>query len=387
MKAIKRYLHSTDIWYLLLCMICSGLSVLVLVSICQNVLGGVAVGESGFSAIFKGFREAFVQLGASCLGIVCAILLSLVDYRSLVNFWPVHMALTWGLVILTFLRTGPFGKAPLGTDNYSWIMLPGGLSLQPTELAKISFIMTFAMHLDNVHAHINEPKTLLKLLLHIGVPVLVVHFQGDDGTALVFLAIGGMMLFAGGLSIKYILSAVAAGAVAVPVLMLTGRFKGYQLDRILALFNPDEYEKIMYQQNMARVAIGAGRINGRGLFSNDHFYVPLAQNDFIFSYMAEAFGFLGSMAVIGVLFAIAIKTLTTGLRAQDRVGSYICVGVFATLAWQIIINLGMNLTLLPVIGVTLPFFSAGGTSVLMLYLCVGLVLSVYIHNKKTLFDR
>lgn len=361
--------------YLTLCIICSAISVVVLFSVSQareNI----------------NVRIVYVQAAASIAGVLCAIFLSLMDYRAMVNFWPLHVAITWGLVALTFLRIGPFGYNPEGTSNFAWIELPMGMTFQPTELAKISFIMTFAMHIDNVQHKINEPSTLAKLLLHLLAPIVIIHFQGDDGTAIVFAAIGCMMLFAGGLSFKYILGAIAAGCVALPIAMVTGKLQTYQLGRIMALFKPDDpaYKEFVFQQNAGRVAIGAGQISGRGLFSSDHYYVPMSQNDFIFSYMAEAFGFLGAIAVIGLLFAIAIKTLTTSLRATDRVGSYICVGIFSALAWQIIINLGMNLTLLPVIGVTLPFFSAGGTSSLMLYLCVGLVLSVYSHNKKSLFD-
>lgn len=375
MKSIKKYLKTNDMLYLLMCIICSVISVFVLISISQ-IRDNVTI------------RAAYVQAGASFAGIVCAIIFSMIDYRALVNFWPLHVGLTWGLVLLTFLRVGPFGYNPENTTNYAWIQLPLGMTFQPTELAKISFIMTFAMHIDNVQSKINQPSTLAKLLLHLGAPVLLVHFQGDDGTAIVFAAIGCMMLFAGGLSFKYILSAVAVGCVALPLAIFTGKLEPYQINRILALFNPDnpDYKTILFQQNAGKVAIGAGQISGRGLFGDNHYYVPNSHNDFVFSYIAESFGFLGAIAILILLFAIAIKTLTTALRATDRVGSYICVGIFSALAWQIIINLGMNLTLLPVIGVTLPFFSAGGTSSLMLYLCVGLVLSVYSHNKKSLFD-
>lgn len=387
MKSIKRYMRVTDIWYLILCVICTSISVAVLFSMCDLSILSADV-FPGWGAIFNDFRLVIVQAGVSLVGIVFAVILSKMDYRTLVNFWPIHTTLTWGLVALTFIRNGTFGYNPSNTTNYSWIKLPMGMTLQPTELAKISFIMTFAMHLDNVHNHVNEPATLVKLIAHMAVPALIVHFQGDDGTAIVFFAIGCLMLFAGGLSFKYIVAAVSLIGVTIPILMITGKLKPYQLERVLALFDQDNpiYANILYQQNAGRVAIGAGQISGRGLFGGQHYTVPLSQNDFIFSYIAESFGFLGAIAVVGLLFAIAIKTLTTALRAQDRIGSYICIGVFATLAWQIIINLGMNLTLLPVIGVTLPFFSAGGTSSLMLYLCVGLVLSVYIHNKKSLFD-
>ena len=180
------------------------------------------------------------------------------------------------------------------------------------------------------------------------------------------------------------------GHISEHVLAFTSTFpdalKGYQVDRIMALLYPDQYPDIARQQLGGMTAIGSGQIFGRGFFSDDHYSVINAQDDFMFSYLAECIGFVGCVIVLGALFFIAIRTLTTGLRSEDHIGTYICTGVFAAIAWQIIINLGMNLSLLPVIGVTLPFFSAGGTSALMMYLCVGLVMSVYMHNKQKLFS-
>ena len=163
-------------------------------------------------------------------------------------------------------------------------------------------------------------------------------------------------------------------------------FKGYQFDRIMVLFDPSYDLDLARQQLGGKTAIGSGQIFGRGFFTGDHYTVINAQDDFIFSYLAECVGFVGCVIVLAILFTIAIRTLTTGLRSEDHIGTYICVGVFAAISWQIIINLGMNLSVLPVIGVTLPFFSAGGTSALMMYLSVGIVTSVFMHNKKKLFS-
>ena len=178
-------------------------------------------------------------------------------------------------------------------------------------------------------------------------------------------------------------AAMAGGGLLGAIFLFPDLLQGYQMDRILSLFDPDNpiYKDVVLQQKYGRNAIGAGRILGRGLFSDAHTYVPRSENDFIFSYMAESIGFVGCLIVLGVLFAIAIRTLTIGLHSGQRMGTYLCVGVFAAIAFQLIINLGMNLMLLPVIGVTLPFFSAGGSSVLMLYICVGLVLSVYRNSR------
>ena len=201
----------------------------------------------------------------------------------------------------------------------------------------------------------------------------------------------GVMLFAAGLSWRYIGGAAAAvlSVSAIVVGFFRDKvFKSYQFARIMAVIYPDDpaYARYTYQQNKGVISIGSGQIFGRGLFGENHNVVPNVWNDFIFSYIAEAVGFVGCLVVLGVLFSIAFKTLATGLRSEDQCGSYICIGIFAAMFFQITINLGMNLQVLPVIGVTLPFFSAGGSSVTMLYLCVGVVLSVYLHNKKNLFE-
>ena len=225
------------------------------------------------------------------------------------------------------------------------------------------------------------------LLVHILLPVLAIHIQGDDGTALVFLGIGLVMLFAGGLS-PWLAGGAAGCAVGGGALLLALKpdiLKGYQFKRILAVLNPADpaLADFTYQQNKGAMAIGTGGLTGQGLFTGEHIFVPNAWNDFIYSYLANVLGFLGAAAVLILLFAIAARTLTTALHSPDALGRYICVGIFAALFLQTVINIGMNLQVLPVIGVTLPFFSAGGSSVVMMYLCVGLVLSVSLHTRRT----
>lgn len=367
MEKVKQYWRTTDKMYLAICASLSVISVVTLCSVAQY--GGLT-----YTGAFGNWRPAITQALASALGLVGAVLLSLVDYRKLARMWPLHMAVCWGLVLLTFIPG--VGYEPAGTGSQSWIAMPFGMSIQPTELAKISFYLSFAWHLSTVHDTLSKPKTLVWVLLHLAVPVLVVHLQGDDGTALVFLAIGVVMLFTAGLNRWVVISCVTAVAAAVP---LVWRYvmSGYQKERILGLFYPEQYvDTIMYQQLRGRQAIGAGQLLGRGLFQPGHVYVPRSENDFIFSYIAECCGFVGCLVVLGLLFGLMLKILKAAYTAGDRVGAYMCVGVFATLLFQTVVNVGMNLMLLPVMGVTLPFLSAGGTSVLMLYLSMGLVLSV-----------
>ena len=378
-KLLRRYFKRVDVWYLLLCGACSLLSVLVLVSIGYSQLGGSN-------------NKASVQLIASLLGVMLAVVFSTIDYRALARAWPLHAVIAWGLVLPTlFLHNFRAGFVTIGydaggTSNFSWYRV-GGMTFQPTELAKISFVLTLAYHLSRVRGRVNRPANLLALALHILLPVAAIHLQGDDGTALVFLGIGVVMLFAGGLSHWLVGGAIGAAVVGGGALLIfkPDILKGYQFKRILAVFRPDDptLADITYQQNKGAMAIGTGGLTGNGLFSKDYIFVPNAWNDFIFSYLANALGFIGAAAVLILLFCVTARTLTAGLKSSDALGRYICVGIFAALFWQCVINLGMNLQVLPVIGVTLPFFSAGGSSVVMMYLCVGLVLSVGMRAKET----
>ena len=348
---IRRYLRRVDVFYLLLCAACSALSVVVLVSIGQTQLGSN--------------NKASVQLIASLLGLMLAVVFSTADYHALARAWPLHAVVAWGLVLPTlFLHNVNTGLVTVGydaggTSNYSWYRV-GGMTFQPAELAKISFILTLALHLSNVRGQVNKPKNLLLLLLHIGLP----HW-----------------LVAGGLAVG------AVGGAALLALR-PGILKGYQFKRILAVLTPDDpaLADITYQQNKGAMAIGTGGLTGQGLFSGEHIFVPNAWNDFIFAYLANVLGFIGAAAVLVLLLALCLRTLQTGLRCPDALGCNICVGIFAALFLQCVINLGMNLQVLPVIGVTLPFFSAGGSSVVMMYLCVGIVLSVGMNTRRSKLD-
>ena len=404
MESIQRYWKRTDKTYLLLCILSSSFAVLALSSWAAKQGSGFALDDVTGQIVGIGdYRRALVQAGAAAIGLCVAVLLSNIDYRSLVKVWPVHVAVTWGMVLPTlFIRNVTVGPLTIGynagdTDNYSWYKL-GGFTFQPTELAKISFILTFAMHLNNVRGKINEPKELGKLLLHMLVPILIIHIQGDDGTAIIYGIIACCMMFSAGLSWKYIIGAISAAAVAVAVAF--GFFsdkigKGYQWYRILAVIDPENktgwapsetvWKNIIYQQQRGEIALGSGGIFGNGIFGGSYYSVPNAHNDFVLSWIGNATGFVGCCVVLGILFALVCKTFATGARSEDMLGSFICAGIGGALMAQIAVNVGMNLRVLPVIGVTLPFYSAGGSSVLMLYICVGLVLSVYMHNTKKLF--
>ena len=308
------------------------------------------------------------------------VVISRIDYQTMADLWRFHLPAAYFLVLLTFILG--IGRA----DDMAWLEIPFvGLTFQPSELLKLSFIVTFAYHLQKVEENLNRPGVLIPVLCHAAAPVLLIMLQGDHGSAIVFLFIACGMLFSAGLAWKYILTAGGLTIAALPVIWY-GLMDEDKRMRFITLFNPDlDPTGSGYQQRLGRIALGSGKLWGKGIFSGNHQYVPEMYNDFIFSFIGEALGFIGCLAVLGIISALCLRVLQVGRRAKDRLGRFICVGVFSMIAAQTVMNVGMCLSVLPVIGVTLPLFSGGGTSVVATYLGIGLAMSVSMHNSRKLF--
>lgn len=330
--------------------------------------------------------DFFTQLAGIMLGLVAAVAVSLFDFSEYLKRWYLAAALGFIPVILTFF----IGFAPAGTDDKAWLRI-FGISFQPSELLKVMFLITFAAHLEKVKDKINKPMVLIPLLIHGFFPSVLIHFQGDDGTALVFAVMALGMLYAAGLHYGYFLSALGAAIVASPFIYFFV-MNDDQRARIVNIFNINaDIQGAGYQQYRARVALANGGFFGQGYMRGDLTGVggvPEGHNDFIFSSIGEELGFLGCLVVIILLAAISLRALSVARMCHKKSGTYICVGFFSMMLTHIIINIGMNVSMLPVIGITLPFFSAGGTSLVCLYVGVGLMMSVYSHrNSRTLYLR
>ena len=317
-------------------------------------------------------RPVLVQMISLALGIAFAVIISSFDYERFIQSWYIFAVIGIIPVILTFF----IGFAPEGTDDKAWLNL-GITTFQPSELLKICFIISFSAHISKVKENINKLKYLIPVCLHGAFPVLLIHFQGDDGTAIVFAIIVLCMLCAAGVSWKYFLAAGTAALIASPIVFFF-------------IMNEDQRSRLVNLFNIEGDIQGAnGGFFGQGLLKGTLTkvgYVPEGQNDFIFVSIGEQLGFLGCMAVIILLCAIALRAVHIARICRKQSGKLICIGLFGMLLAQVTINIGMCIGLLPVIGVTLPFFSAGGTSLLCLYLGVGLVMSVYMHrNSRTIY--
>lgn len=346
----------------------------------------------GCAAVFSAthykatYRPVLIQFVCFAAGTVFALAISAVDYSKLLRRWYLAAAVGVVPVILTFF----IGFAPEGTDDKAWLDL-GFTTFQPAELLKICFIITFSAHLSTVKPNLNKPKYLIPVCAHGMFPVLLIHMQGDDGTALVFAVIMLFMLLAAGLSPKYFIVLVPLLAVLAPIIYFFVMNED-QRERLAPLFMIFDFKRFAgdssaqwptYQQWRGRTALANGGFAGQGFLNGDFTQsgiVPYGFNDFIFVSIGEELGFLGCAAVILVLGAICLRCLKVARLCRKDSGKLICVGVFAMIFTQTVINIGMCTSLLPVIGITLPFFSAGGTSLVCLYMGIGLVLSVYLHR-------
>ena len=331
-------------------------------------------------------RPLFVQVIGLLVGVAAAIIISSIDFDKLSKYWYLLAPLGVIPVILTFF----IGWAPEGTDDKAWLDL-GFTTFQPSELLKICFIVTFATHLSRVKDNINKIKTLIPVCAHGAAPVLLIHFQGDDGTALVFAIMVLCMMWAAGVSWKYFTLAFTLLFAASPLIYFV-IMNDEQRTRIINMFDVEsDIMGATYQPYRGRMALANGGFSGQGLFNGSLTQiggVPEGQNDFIFVSIGEELGFLGCMAVLLLLVAIALRAVNIARNCNRQSGKIMCVGFFGMMLAQITINIGMCVALLPVIGVTLPFFSAGGTSLICMYLGVGLVLSVYKNrNTRTLYLR
>ena len=364
---LKGYFNRTDKVFWIISASISLYSLLLLLSVSRN---------SEFS-YFK------VQLFSIILGYLGAFLITKSDYRVIAKYWYIVA----GVCIFLILCTFAFGSAVTGNsgvDAKAWIKLPGGVTFQPSELAKIGFIISFSKHLSILQEN-GELKYFSKIAMlgvHALVPAVLTHLQGDDGAAIIFFCMFLVMAFAAGIQLRYFAGILVAMALSIPILWKYV-FAEYQKQRLLSQLNPNaDPLGVGFQQIQGKLSIGSGKFFGQGLFQGPRVgygAVPIQQSDFIFSAAGEELGFIGCLLIILLLSALVFRTLQISYKSSDSLGSFICFGFFGMIVSQAIFNLGMCLSLLPVMGVTLPFFSAGGSSAACLYFGLGLVQSVFMQ--------
>ncbi len=341
---------------------------LVLLTLAATLFGLLMISSAG------GAKYVIIQSAAFVLGVCGIVAIIFLDYDYLSDISLYLYA--GGLLLLVLVLIPGLGSVRGGAR--SWFEL-GPINFQPAELLKIIFIIFFAKQLSENDININQTKTLVKMLVLLGIPCFLILIQPDLGSAAVFIAIAIVMLFTAGISWKYIGGGFAALAVVFPLLWFFV-FQDYQKNRIITLFNPElDPGGAGYHVIQSKLAVGSGKLFGTGLYkgsSQVNNLLPERHTDFIFSVVCEELGMFGAILVILLLSAIICRCIYIGLNARSSLGTYICNGVAAMLIFQVFENIGMCIGLFPVTGITLPFFSYGGSSLLTTMLAIGLVLNV-----------
>lgn len=331
-----------------------------------------------------------VQILASTIGFFAMSSIALIDYDTLLKKMviPIFLA-SCALLILPIAENIPNMLRGSFGNNDSWIALPFiGVNLQPAEVVKILFIMTFGYHLGILkQGNINSLKSLAAICIHGGIIMVCVMLEMDLGALISFGLIFAVMCFCAGVSIWYFAGAAGLLVIASPIMW---RFLNeYQRMRILVGFDPmQDPEGYGYQVLQTMRAVANGGITGYGYASGTitqspyESTLPARHTDMIFGVMCEDFGFVGALVYFALISIIVFRILIIARRNRDNYGMFICAGVAAIFIFQTLENVGMCLGLLPVIGITLPFISYGGSSIVSLYMCLGAVMSVGIHRKK-----
>jgi rod shape determining protein RodA len=312
------------------------------------------------------------------IGIVGMVLVTLVDYHRLRDVAWLPYLVGVGLLALVL---SPVGSERRGTQ--AWFQL-GSFQLQPAELAKVVVILAVASLLASADVPLRA-RWLGLALLTIAVPVGLILLQPDLGTALVFIAITMGMLLISGARARHIVMLSAVGVVAVVFVLNSDLLEDYQRDRLTNFIDPEgqDIQGPAWNAEQSEAAVGSGGLEGKGIGEGTQTrlgFVPEQHTDFIFTAVGEELGFVGSATVLGLLALMAVRIWRTAQIARDRLGMLICVGVLAMLVFQVFQNVGMTTGIMPITGITLPFMSYGGSSVVASWLAIRLVLNVHMRR-------
>lgn len=327
---------------------------------------------------FETNRFVKVQTVSTLLGILAIVILIFLDYQFLGKFYiPIYLASVLLLVAVTLFGTG---GEKWGANSWLTIL---GFTFQPAEISKIGLIIFLAQYIDKNKNEINSLLTLLKIMMLVGIPILLIARQPDLGTAIVFVFFILIMLFAAGLDWKYIGYAILSGVISLPIVWFF--LEDYQRNRIFDFLDPErDASGTGYQAIQSKIAVGSGKIFGRGLFQGtqtQYNYLPEKQTDFIFAVVCEELGLIGGLILILLYFILLLRLVKIARNSTDSFGSLMIVGFAAMFLIHIWENIGMTIGLMPITGIPLPFISYGGTFQLINLICIGIALSVAIHKE------
>lgn len=358
---------------------------LFLLCLSASIFGLVIIASAAATAD-NPLQFIIVQTGALILGIILYILFTIIDIDIIVEKWA--FLFTFSIVFLMSLLI--FGEEINGSRT--WIRFLG-IGIQPTEVVKFIYVVLMAKHISYLKSHkdLNAPFSVAQLAVHFLFMFGMITVVADDlGSALIFAFIFIIMLFVVGLQLRWFAIGIAGIAAASPILW-TYFLKDYHKQRILAPYVPSidpNNETVNYQASRSKLALASGRLTGSGLYNGTQTQsaaLPEKRTDFIFAVAGEELGMIGCILIVVLLSIIIIRCVYVGIQSKNTMHMLICVGIGATIFFQTFENIGMCIGLAPVVGLTLPFFSYGGSSMFATFAAMGIVSGIRYRPKPERF--
>ncbi len=315
------------------------------------------------------------QIQFTIVGIGVVFAVAAIDYRLLGSL---HGFIYGFVLFILGLVAGLGAVGAAGAQ--SWLNV--GLQVQPSELGKMLLVITLGQHLAERYENMGNLRTVLVSLGHVAVPTAMIFIQPDLGTTTVIMFVWFVMIWAAGLRLKHLLLFMAVGLGMLPVLWVN--METYQKQRIISFIDPGADKDAQYNIDQALITIGSAGLTGKGYGNGSQVqgrFLRVRHTDFIFSVIAEETGFVGASTVIALMGIVIWRCLRAAALAADPLGSLICYGVGGMIFFQTMVSIGMNLSILPVTGLTLPFVSSGGSSLVTMLIGVGLVESVVMRRR------
>ena len=343
------------------------------------IICGMGVMEIHSATMHTKFAGAHVkQVYWVVAGVGAMFLVSLINYQALLD--QIHWFYIAGVGSLMAVMV--FGQKYLGARR--WIKMPGGNHFQPSEWVKLILILAVAKYFADMRQRELSWADFMKAGAIVGIPMLMVLAQPDLGTALTYVPIAVMGVFLGGLQWKQGLTVGLLATVAVGAVFLVPRvhvLKSYQKQRLTSFIDPElDPQGSGYQVEQSKIAVGSGGLWG-GKGSQTHgAFLPVPQTDFIFAAFSEEHGFVGALGVLLLYFIVLMRLTQNAQTAPDRAGTFVVMGVVAVLSFHILVNVGMVVGFMPVTGIPLPLMSYGGSSVLFMFLALGMVMNVRMRR-------
>ncbi len=342
----------------------------ILISLVLIILIGLLNLYSATLSLKRNFMLS--QSIATILGFILMFILIAVNIQFLKRLYlPIYIISIVLLILVLIIGTGD------SVGARSWIKL-GPISFQPSEFVKLGMIICLATVIENNSTKLNEPKTLIKVLIFAFIPVGLVLMQPDFGTAFVFILVIGSMLFVAGISLRLVVYTLITAIASLPVFYFS--LSPYQKNRILNFLNPErDITNTGYQAVQGKIAAGSGKFIGRGLFKgpqNQFNFIPEKQTDYIFPVFVEEMGFVGGTILIGLYTIMLYRFVRLSKKTANKFNQMLIIGICAMFLAHIFENIGMTIGLMPITGIPLPFLSYGGTFQLVNLIAMGIVLSI-----------